>query len=340
MKNCSKDILKYHAENVTLPTSVQDTLRGNRNANRDRLKRGLDKNEHSQPDYFIIQGSYGMKTMKQHPKNDYDIDDGAAFSEEKLRNKDGAPLTPLQARIRVRDALIAGGGLPGTPELKKNCVRIKYAAGHHVDIPVYRLRTDIFGQKITEIASGDDWRESNPTEITEWFRATEKQTQVTEEPEPQLRRLVRLLKSYSTSNLRSSSLSGLILTVLAAECHTLHNPREDDAFRKLIERIKQRLSYNITVVNPADQTEELTKEADKDKIDKLVEKVSESLYTLAVLDDSECSQAEAREAWDEVFVTDFFSLLQSDEQANRTPNTPADGYPDKRVNIQGPGTAA
>ena len=340
MKDCSNDMLKYHTEEVTLPTSVQGTLRGNRNANRDRLKRGLDKNGHPQPDAFIIQGSYAMKTMKQHPKNDYDIDDGAAFAEGKLTDADGMALTPLQARERVRDALLAGGGLPATPELKTNCVRIKYAAGHHVDIPVYRIRRDQFGNESKEIASGDEWRESNPNEITDWFRGKEKATQQDGEAEPQLRRLVRLLKTYSCNNQKEASLCGLILTVLAAEQHTYYDGREDRAFRNLIERIRMRLHYDKAVLNPADLSEELTKDRDLDKITKLIDRISASMENLRILDDPECSQAEAREAWDEVFVTDFFSDLQAVEQSSKAPATPSDSYPDKRVNIQGPSTAA
>ena len=54
MKNCSKDILKFHADDVTLPKPEQDKVRGNRNANRDRLKRGLDANDKSQPDEFVF----------------------------------------------------------------------------------------------------------------------------------------------------------------------------------------------------------------------------------------------------------------------------------------------
>src|SRR5438132_2117756 len=66
MNDCSNDILNYHADEVTLSPKTRETLRANRNANRDRLKRGLDTNKKPKPDEFIIQGSYAMKTMTQH----------------------------------------------------------------------------------------------------------------------------------------------------------------------------------------------------------------------------------------------------------------------------------
>lgn len=340
MKDCSKDILNYHDQKVTLPKSVQDSLRGNRNANRDRLKRGLDKNEHPRPDNFIIQGSYGMKTMKQHPDKDYDIDDGAAFAADKLTNAKGEPLTPRQAKERVRDALIAGGGLTTDPVIKRNCVRVDYADGHHVDIPVFRLSNDVLGQTKREFGSGDEWKVSDPTGITNWFQNIEKNTHKDGESEPQLRRLVRLLKMYASNNLGKDALSGLLLTVLTAELHVYHNTREDDAFRKLLKSVRTRLGYNRTVYNPADRSEELTRDRDGDKIDKLIQKIEGSLKTLEILDDPDCSQVEARKAWDNVFKSDFFSKLQMDEQAKKAPATPSDSYPDKRVNIQGPGTSA
>lgn len=340
MKDCSKDILKYHDEKVTLPPSVQDSLRGNRNANRDRLKRGLEKNGHPKPFRFIIQGSYAMKTMKQHPDKDYDIDDGAAFDTDNLKNSKGESLTPRQAKERVKDALIAGGGLSSDPVIKRNCVRVDYADGHHVDIPVFRLSKTFWGSERREFASGDEWKDSDPGEITDWFKSIEKNTSKKEESEPQLRRLVRMMKMYACNNLGKDALSGLILTVLSAEQHTAHNSREDSAFRELLKSIRTRLGYNRKVYNPANGSEELTRERDSTKIDKLIEKIDSSLKTLEIVDESDCSQVEARKAWDKVFKTDYFSKLQLDEQAKKAPATPSDSYPDKRVNIQGPGTSA
>ena len=98
-------------------------MRGNRNANRDRLKRGLAANGKSQPDEFVIQGSNAMKTMTQHPENGHDIDDGVAFAASKLKDDKGNDLTPQQTKEMVRDALIGGGGLKKDPEVKKSCVR-------------------------------------------------------------------------------------------------------------------------------------------------------------------------------------------------------------------------
>jgi hypothetical protein len=79
MFDCAKDILAYHDEKVTLPQAERSTMRARRDANRERLKRGLAKSGNTAPREFVSQGSYGMKTMIQHPESDYDIDDGVYF---------------------------------------------------------------------------------------------------------------------------------------------------------------------------------------------------------------------------------------------------------------------
>jgi hypothetical protein len=313
MKDCSTDILNYHNDEVTLPPATREKLRGNRNANRDRLKRGLERNKDPMPDSFIIQGSYAMKTMTQHESNDYDIDDGAAFAAEKLKKGDGASLTPQEAKEMVRDALIEGGGLVENPSVKKNCVRVKYTAGHHVDIPFYRI---LDGEK--ELA-GEIWRDSNPTEITDWFVTTEKKTQGQGEAEPQLRRLVRLVKRYSRRNLDGNSLSGLLLTVLTAEQHTAYDVREDRAFREVLRKIRNRLLANRTVNNPANPAEKLSKDTDAEKVTALINQIADSLKILEVLDRVNCRRSEALKAWKQVLKTEFFdSEIKKAEETEKS----------------------
>jgi hypothetical protein len=341
MKNCSADIEKYHENEVRLPGSVRTDMRGNRDANRDRLKRGLTANNQYQPNDFVIQGSYAMKTTVQHPENDYDIDDGAAFESGKLIKENGMEMTPLEARQMVCDALIEGKGLKKNPTVLKNCVRVEYAGGHHVDIPVYRWTLDANGNlEKVEIASGSEWRESNPKEITSWFVGAEKSTKIADEEEPQLRRLVRMMKMYSRVNLGDESLSGLILTVVAAEVHSGHNSREDEAFRNLLSGVKAWFERNSEVCNPADSFEILTKDSDAEKVEKLTAQIGETLSTLGVLDKPSCSMVEARDAWDTVFKTDYFSGLEAADRAGRAPSTPSRCEPDKKAYIRGPQTSA
>lgn len=308
MKNCSDDILAYHRDEVTLPTATRTGMRENRDANRRRLKRGLEKNGKPQPGTFIIQGSYAMKTMTQHPRNDYDIDDGVPFDAETLKDKNGSPLTPEATKEMVRDALIEGEGLKEDPRVKKNCVRAQYAAGHHIDMPVYRVTKAAGGRETKELA-GETWRESNPTEITDWFRTEESKSHRQQENEPQLRRLVRLLKRYSRSSLDENSPSGLILTVLAAEQHMAYVAREDEAFRALFRAMENRLTRDRIVRNPAPgSTDLLTRPKDEPRITALLEQLSASLQILNVLDQPNCRRSQALKAWKSVFRTSYFDI--------------------------------
>jgi len=341
--NCDDDIREYHGDEVNIDSATRTSMRGNRDANRDRMKRGLEKNGDPTPNENIIQGSYAMRTMVQHKDNDYDIDDGAAFNSAKFVDAKGVAKTPVQARKMVCNALIEGGGLREDPVVKKNCVRVTYAAGHHIDIPVYRRILDDNGNVTKlELAAGDDWRDSNPREITEWFQKQEKSGgDVDVNKDTQLRRMARLMKRYSRSNLEGNSLCGLVLTILVAEKFVAYTDRDDTAFRTILSGVKARLEWNRVVKNPANGTEVLTKDSDGEKIDALVKKIGETLERQKVLDKPACTKKEARDAWDITFKTDYFSKLQdADDDAGRAPYTPSPTEPEKKVNIRGPGTAA
>src|SRR5205085_11468185 len=105
MFDCSDDVLAYHNDEVTLPQTERTAMRDRRDANRKRLKEGLTKKKRPLPREFCKQGSYAMLTMVQHPKNDYDIDDGAYFRAIDLVGPNGGEMTALQARQMVRDAI-------------------------------------------------------------------------------------------------------------------------------------------------------------------------------------------------------------------------------------------
>ena len=89
MKDCDKDIRGYHADRVALTEKQRADLRERRDANRRRVEKGLEANDDPVPEEFVIQGSYAMRTTIQEPGNDYDIDDGAVFSEESLEGARG-----------------------------------------------------------------------------------------------------------------------------------------------------------------------------------------------------------------------------------------------------------
>jgi hypothetical protein len=72
---------------------------------------------------------------------------------------------------------------------------------------------------------------------------------------------------------------------------------------------------------------------------KLISQLGKSIERMKVLD-TDCSKAEARAVWDDVFKTDFFQSRQESEQAAKGPYTPSVTEPNKRTSVRGPGTSA
>src|ERR1700722_9220307 len=106
--DCSKDLLAYHFDEVTLPQEERNLMRDRRDANRKRILTGLEEMEEPKPLEFCKQGSYAMKTMVHHPDRIYDIDDGVYFDKDALKGPNGGEKSAYEARCMVRDAVDDG----------------------------------------------------------------------------------------------------------------------------------------------------------------------------------------------------------------------------------------
>lgn len=314
MKDCNDNIKAYHEARVKLAPKQRKQLRDRRNANRDRLKNGLERDNQPLPDEFIIQGSYAAKTTIQEPKNAYDIDDGAAFWSGDLKGSHGGHKSPLDAKKMVRDA-VDDGSFTTEPEVKTNCVRVHYNDGSHVDIPVYRKTTDAAGITSYEIASAD-WKESNPKGVNSWFG--ECLARRSESGGEQMRESIRLLKSYCKNRPGYSLPSGFVLTVLVDEAYGDHDERMDRSFRNVMIRVLSRLRTSLKVAHPVVAGENLAESYDP-KCGKLRDLLENSLECLTVLDRPNCTRSDALRAWKKVFHTDYFdkAIEKADEDEKR-----------------------
>ncbi len=301
--DCSKEITKYYNEKVRLPESEREKLRSHRKANQDRLKNRLKENEKPLPHSFVKQGSYSMHTMVQHPDNDYDIDDGVQFYKSELINSNKAEMTQQQVKEMVRDAL-KDERFENQPQILKNCVRVFYEAGHHIDIPVYRTHENPAGKIACELA-GEEWRESNPEEITEWFNNAVIGKSPDDNNSRQMRRTVCLLKKWSRSRKNWDMPSGLILSVLVDEKYVALEGRDDEAFYNVMKAILLRLHNSLQVYLPFN-AEEITKGINDPKMIELRGKLDQAIEKLKVLENPDCSKENALKAWKSVFNDDFF----------------------------------
>ena len=313
MIDCAKDVRAYHNQDVTLPESEQKKMRDRRNANRRRLRKGLDKASKPAPIEFVKQGSYAMKTMIRDPDNDYDIDDGVYFHKEDLVGERGAEMTSLQARQMARDA-VDDGKFKQAPEVRSNCVRVLYEAGYHVDLPVYRrvVTSTIFGDVIHyEIAASSGWKRSDARDVSKWYE----EERAKSADGQKLRRINRYLKKYARSrqSWRPGILSGFGISVLVVE-RFRHHKREDRALYDTMVAIRDRLDWNLKVAHPVTPGDYITSGTDDARARCFRDKLTDAIDSLQPLFDADCTRERALKCWDRIFATTFFSERLEDEK--------------------------
>lgn len=304
MFNSHHDVTAFLNDKVRLPKAERDTMRDRRNTNRNRLKEGLKRDGEPEPLGCHTQGSYAMRTMIQHITKDYDIDDGVYFNKLELLGSGGADKSAAAAKEMVRKA-VHDDKFNQAPECLKNCVRINYNAGFHVDIPVYRT-FEKEGKVVYELASSN-WKASDARAVTNWFNDANKQRSPNTDNYGQMNRVVKLLKAFARS--RESwcgcIASGFMITKLVDEKYHGLDKRDDQALRDTMRAIHSRLDGSLVINHPVlDET--ITKGDDDARAKFLRKKLMWALGELEVLDKWDCTEEHARKAWDKVFNTDFF----------------------------------
>lgn len=313
MFDCHKDVLAYHDKQVSLPQDERNEMRKRRDANRDRLKARLKDAGKPVPQEFIKQGSYAMLTMVQDADKDYDIDDGVYFDQEDIKKDDGTDMSPIEAKQMVCDAL-QDGRFNKKPQVKKNCVRVFYEEGYHVDMPIYRIRT---ADGKYELASDERWTASWAADVEDWFYTTNKN----KSPDigtngGQFRRIVRFVKKFARSrtNWKEEVAAGFTITKLAEECYVANKDHEDAALRNCMQAMYDQLVQNLEVSHPVSPGKMLTSGPDDGATKFLRDKLKIALDDLKILDDAKCTGKQASKAWDKVFNTDFFSVRQAEAE--------------------------
>lgn len=316
--DCNAEMRKYHNDKVTLQKSDQDDMRIRRNAGRARLKKGLERDGHPAPGETASQGSYAMRTMVQDAESDYDIDDGAYFKKDNLKDANGNELTPYAARLRVCNALKQDDRLKYDAEVHKNCVRQEYPEGYHIDIPVYRIvtSTDKDAKTVTgyELASENAWTKSDARGVTRWFNDIVGELNAGEDDGSQMRRVTRLTKKFARSRTKwkKDVPSGICLTKLVVECFVARSNCDDAALHETWKAISDRLVESLQIEHPVLTGTLLATEGDA-KVAFFQDTLDGALADLEVLDDQNCSKKKALSAWDKAFDTTFFSDQYVDE---------------------------
>ncbi|PTM90147.1 cyclic GMP-AMP synthase DncV-like nucleotidyltransferase [Mycoplana dimorpha] len=323
MKNCHAQVLKYQRTEVKLSDDDRQDIKDKADTNRKRLKDGLAANGDPKPIGMHTQGSYSMKTMIQEEDGDYDIDDGVYFQKDDLVGPQGGEMSALAVRKMVCNAL-QDKRFKTPPAVRKNCVRVYYDDGYHVDVPSYRkikVKDPISGdmKAAWELASSD-WKRSDARAVTNWFR-TANETKCSDASKDgnsgQFVRMTRLMKKFARSRAswKSQTTSGFAISRLVEYCYLEDEQRDDQAFHRLMKEIHYRLGYDDTIEHPTLNGENIVDSGDA-KVAFFRDCLETNLKHLEVLGDPDCTHDQAMKAWDKVFNTDWFKD-QPDPHAER-----------------------
>ena len=315
MLDCSKEITSFYNSEVVLPEKMKSEMRDRRDANRARLKSGLDEDDPT-PIGMWSQGSYAMHTMIQTEDNDFDIDDGVYFKKEDLTDASGIEKGTYDAKKMVRDA-VDHHGLKEEPEIKDNCVRVKYGKGYHVDIPVYRTVNHGEENEYYELASANGWRESDPRAVTQWFNDTVTEQSPDSTNGQQMRRIVRLLKDVVKTNASAheETPSGFLISKLVAEEYHAYEGRDDEALYYTMKNIRDRLNDSLEVEHPI-VDEMLTTGSYDPAATVFNAQLNTALDTLDIIFGTE-DAGEALEAWGNVFQEQGFFSDQASARSHK-----------------------
>lgn len=344
MRDTSKEIGRFYTEMVSLPSPERTEMRNRRNANRERLAKGLGDSKKPLPFTQISQGSYAMRTMIQQAENDYDIDDGAYFRADQLVGPQGGKMSALSVRQMVCDAL-QDDRFKRQPETRKNCVRVYYEQGYHVDVPCYRVTTvrdNWSGQakEVVELASAE-WKRSDPTEVTAWFkRQNEALSGDFHTSDGQFARVVKLLKAFARSRAswKEGIATGFMITKLTSDVFQYVNNRDDLALMGTMERIVAQPNASLTIMHPTliAEREPITR-LDDPRPGFLRDRLQESLEKLKALQNWDCTHQEAMKVWDDVFCTEWFSGQPEPDKGSGGPGSTGPKGPSSPVVKQGGG---
>lgn len=233
-------------EKIKLTSAKTDSLRQGRDAIRDKIKSDFWGNGRNKPK-FRMQGSFAMKTTVNPINGDeYDLDDGVY-----LQGYSDLDISNWPKAKETHDWIIqaVAGHTKSDPENKTSCVRVRYEAGYHIDLPIYITKEDVC--YLADKKQG--WIESDPKAFKEWFLQY-----ITDHPithGEQLRRVVRYFKAWR--DYRAVDIASITLTILVTKQFSSYPGRDDKAVYHTLLNIYNTLSSNFTCIKPVTPFEDL-----------------------------------------------------------------------------------
>jgi len=254
MADCNNLFLKFLSE-ITIKTECSKNLQRGREA----IKREIEnyfanKLKFGMPDFYL-QGSYSLKTMIEplNPKDEYDLDDGIY-----LKHTDDDISKPTAQTVSSWIINAVKDHTKKKPENKKNCVRVIYAEGYHIDLAIYRK---INGKYYLARLGEDQWVPSDARAFNNWFYERLERNE-------QMRSCIKYLKAWKDFN--SCDLKGIHLTVLAGLNHASVTDRDDKSLVETVGKIISYLEQKKAIYNRVDQDENMIGDWSGEKIEKII----------------------------------------------------------------------
>lgn len=243
---------------VTLSSNKRNNLKTSRDAIRSDIKDWFSEKGKLQPK-FCWQGSFSMKTLVNPlDGSEYDLDDGIYLQGYDDVDDDDWP-TPATVHSWVKDAV--KDRTKSAPTDKDTCIRIPYAVGYHIDLPIYIMNDGV--AYLAHKTKG--WTESDPKAFRSWFI-----DKVTEEKQcgEQLRRIVKYLKAWK--DYKSISLKGIEIAILATKNFDKYDGRDDKCLRNTVNNIITVLETSFSCTKPVCPYEDLFDDASQTKKDNIL----------------------------------------------------------------------
>ena len=296
MANNHEQFTAFH-EAIKATDSRIQKLKSNRKALRDRIKNYFKNNlpDEIKPK-FCSQGSFAVGTILNPIVDDdgleaYDLDDGVYFigKSEEERHEIQWYHDKVYAAV--------DGHTDQRPNDKKSCVRVNYADGHHIDLPIY---FKVEGDDHPQLAhKKKPWAKQDAQEFNDWF---EEQCA----DKTYLREVVRFLKAwrdYLKNDKNVDLPCGFILTILAANHYTENNPdRWDIIMKDTLVSMQDELSQegNFHCYRPVSPNEDLFENYSDTKRDTFLSRLK-SFKEDAVRAVESKNQKEGCEKWQKYF---------------------------------------
>lgn len=310
MANCNDIFLEYNRI-IRLTDARRKSLKKSRKELRNKIRKYFDeeKKDEIRPK-FGGQGSLLMDTIiNPIPRKEtvdgeekthlyYDVDDGVYFIDDKGANSRKSIQT---YHNWIYDAV--KGHTENDPLDKNACIRVIFADGHNIDLPIYYKNGVI--PELAHKKSG--WIPSDPKEFADWFI---KQADIN----GQLRNIVRYLKSWKDyrefkRNDKSFPM-GLVLTILVANNFRSHE-RDDIALKETLILIESSLCKKFECLRPTTPSGENLLDGYSDKsyfLDELRKFIADAKKAI-----EEKNQKKSCECWQKHLGDRFPCSLAKDE---------------------------